>query len=174
MLGSYRIDVLPRRGCQSRRSAGVGLGQRCFASPPGGVDGIRKELFGTPASPLAYRLYGKEALFRVLEAPSAQSRPGVPQRYGLAPDDCRTAAWTFTPDGRWFRGAGAINAALATVVGNRLPLWIYQLPVIRWAQDAAYDWIARNRRLFPGVTPWCSTHPDAGCDADTSSTAALI
>ncbi|MEJ7771744.1 MAG: DCC1-like thiol-disulfide oxidoreductase family protein [Geodermatophilaceae bacterium] len=78
------------------------------------------------------------------------------------------------PDGRWFRGAGAINAALATVVGNRLPLWIYQLPVIRWAQDAAYDWIARNRRLFPGVTPWCSTHPDAGCDADTSSTAALI
>jgi len=93
--------------------------------------------------------------------------PGVPQRYGLAPDDCRTAAWTFTPDGRWFRGAGAINAALATAVGNRLPLWIYRLPVIRWAQDAAYDWIARNRRLFPGVTPWCSAHPDAGGDADT-------
>ncbi len=30
------------------------------------VDGIRKELFGTPASLLAYRLYRKEALFRVL------------------------------------------------------------------------------------------------------------
>ena len=89
--------------------------------------------------------------------------PGVPQRYGLTSEDCRTAAWTFTPDGRWFRGAGAINAALATVVGNRLPLWIYQLPVIRWAQDAALRLDARNRRLFPGVTPWCCTHPDAGC-----------
>jgi len=30
------------------------------------VDGIRKELFGTPASLLAYRLYGNDTLFRVL------------------------------------------------------------------------------------------------------------
>lgn len=26
--------------------------------------------------------------------------PGVPQRYGLTYEDCRAAAWTFTPDGR--------------------------------------------------------------------------
>jgi predicted DCC family thiol-disulfide oxidoreductase YuxK len=95
--------------------------------------------------------------------------PDVAARHGLTRADCEAAAWAFAPGGRRYRGAAAVNAALGAALGTALPLHIYRLPLIRSAQDAAYDWIARNRHRFPGVTPWCAAHPEARCaDAQPS------
>jgi predicted DCC family thiol-disulfide oxidoreductase YuxK len=93
--------------------------------------------------------------------------PEVAATLGLTRADCEAAAWAFAPDGRRYRGAAAVNAALAAALGTALPLRIYRLPLIRVAQDAAYGWIARNRGRFRGVTPWCVAHPEAGPGGST-------
>ena len=87
----------------------------------------------------------------------------VAATHGLTEADCNAAAWAFAPDGRVYRGAAAVNAALAAALGTALPLRIYGLPFVHSVQDAVYGWIARNRRRFRGVTPWCVAHPEAGC-----------
>ena len=89
--------------------------------------------------------------------------PDVAATHGLTQADCEAAAWAFGPGGRRYRGAAAVNAALAAALATELPLRIYRLPIVRSLQDAAYGWIARNRRRFRGVTPWCVAHPEAGC-----------
>lgn len=85
---------------------------------------------------------------------------GVPEAAGLTRAQCEQAAWAVTPDGRRFRGAGAVNAALTWAVGCPAFLWIYRLPLVRQVQDALYDWIAANRSRLPGVTPYCEQHPE--------------
>ncbi|MCZ6574538.1 MAG: DCC1-like thiol-disulfide oxidoreductase family protein [Planctomycetota bacterium] len=84
-------------------------------------------------------------------------KPGTPEAYGLTAQDCEDAAWAVDTDGRRYRGAGAINAALGRVLGLPL-LWIYERPLSRPVQDAVYAWVARHRRRLPGVTPYCKTH----------------
>jgi predicted DCC family thiol-disulfide oxidoreductase YuxK len=98
--------------------------------------------------------------------------PDVAAAHGLTQADCKAAAWAFAPGGRVYRGAAAVNAALAAALGTTLPLRIYGLPLVRPAQDAAYDWIARNRHRFRGVTPWCVAHPEAGCAEPQSAATA--
>jgi predicted DCC family thiol-disulfide oxidoreductase YuxK len=70
--------------------------------------------------------------------------PDVADTYGLTQADCDAAAWAYAPGGRAYRGAAALNAALAAALGTTLPLRIYPLPLVRGGQDAAYDWIARD------------------------------
>ena len=64
---------------------------------------------------------------------------GVPAAHDLSVAQCKTAAWAITPDRKRHRGAAAINATLATALGTRLPLRIYDaLPAIKQLQDMAY------------------------------------
>jgi predicted DCC family thiol-disulfide oxidoreductase YuxK len=86
--------------------------------------------------------------------------PGVPASVGLSAEECRNAAWVVTPGGYRYRGAGAVNLALAVALGTKLPYAFYRLPLIKSAQDRAYDWIAANRRRLPGDEPHCSQHPE--------------
>jgi predicted DCC family thiol-disulfide oxidoreductase YuxK len=85
--------------------------------------------------------------------------PGVPASVGLTAEECRKAAWVVTPEGYRYRGAGAVNLALAVALGTKLPFAFYRLPLIKRAQDRAYDWIAANRPRLPGDVPHCSQHP---------------
>jgi predicted DCC family thiol-disulfide oxidoreductase YuxK len=86
-------------------------------------------------------------------------KPGVLASVGLTAEACMKAAWAVTPEGHHHRGAEAVNLALAVALGTRLPYTLYRLPLIRSAQDRAYDWIAANRHRLPGDEPHCSRHP---------------
>lgn len=85
--------------------------------------------------------------------------PGVLSSAGLTVEACRRAAWAVTPEGLRYRGAGAVNLALAVALGTELPYAFYRLPPIKRAQDRAYDWIAANRHRLPGDKTHCSQHP---------------
>lgn len=85
--------------------------------------------------------------------------PGVPTSAGLAVEEYERAAWAVTPGGRRYRGAGAVNLAVAVALGTNLPYAFYRLPLVKRAQDRAYDWIAANRHRLPGDEPHCSQHP---------------
>ncbi len=86
-------------------------------------------------------------------------KPGVPASVGLTLEECKSAAWAVSPDGRRYRGAGAVNASLAVSTRIALPLLVYALPVIRQLEDLAYDLIAANRGKLPGVEPHCKQYP---------------
>ena len=87
-------------------------------------------------------------------------KPGVPERAGLTVEQCREAAWAIEPGGRQHRGAAAIHAALAWALGLPVLLRVYELPLIRWIEDAVYAWVAAHRKRLPGVTPYCEEHPE--------------
>ena len=89
-------------------------------------------------------------------------QPGVPETHGLTLVQCEAAAWAITPGPHRmrYRGAGAVNAALAVALGTRLPLSLYQVPVIRQIQDIVYAFVARIRSRLPGDAPYCEQHPE--------------
>ena len=89
-------------------------------------------------------------------------QPGVPEAHGLTLAQCEAAAWAVTPEPNRarYRGAGAIDAALAVALGTRVPLWLYQVPGIRQLQDAVYALVARIRGRLPGDAPYCEQRPD--------------
>ena len=97
---------------------------------------------------------------RVTAVPCQQ--PGIEAAHGVSREECAAAAWAVTPGPgrRRYRGAGAVNAAVAVGLGTRLPVRLYELPVIRALQDAAYAWVARNRGRFPGDVPFCTRYPE--------------
>jgi predicted DCC family thiol-disulfide oxidoreductase YuxK len=95
---------------------------------------------------------------RITATPYQQ--PGAIAAQGLSLAECETAAWAVTPDGTRYAGAGAINLALSVALGTSLPIRFYLLPGVRQAQDYVYSWIARNRRLFRGDTPYCAQKTD--------------
>lgn len=95
---------------------------------------------------------------RVTSVPS--QKPGVPEAHGLTRAQVEAAAWAVLPDGRRVQGAAAINWTLAVALGNRLPVFVYGLPVIHQIQDRVYAWVADHRSRFPGDTPYCRQHPD--------------
>lgn len=95
---------------------------------------------------------------RVTALPFQKS--GVPEANGLSYAQCEQAAWAITPDHKRLRGAAAINLTLTVIARSWLPLWLYALPCVQALQDAAYDWIARNRSRFPGDRPYCDQFPD--------------
>ncbi|MDQ3044980.1 MAG: DUF393 domain-containing protein [Chloroflexota bacterium] len=86
-------------------------------------------------------------------------RPGTPEEHGLSLAQCEAAAWAFGPDTSRYRGAGAIEVALAVAVGSPLPYWLYVLPGSRQLQDTVYEWVVRNRHRLPGDRPYCDQHP---------------
>ena len=93
-------------------------------------------------------------------------KEGVPASAALSVEDCRKAAWAFEPGDepgrprrRW-RGAAAINASLAVALGVKLPLALYELPVVGRLQNRGYDWIVANRGKLPGDEPYCKQHPE--------------
>ena len=79
--------------------------------------------------------------------------------HGLTVADAEAAAWAIAPDGRRYRGAAAVNAALGTALGTGLPLRLYALPGLRRLQDRVYDWVATHRHRFPGDPPYCDQQP---------------
>ena len=89
-------------------------------------------------------------------------KPGVPSSAGLTVEECKAAAWAVLPNGRRYRGAGAINASLAVATGIPLPLLVYSIPGIRQLEDLVYAFIAANRsRLpLPSTVPYCKEHPE--------------
>jgi predicted DCC family thiol-disulfide oxidoreductase YuxK len=87
-------------------------------------------------------------------------KAGVAERIGVRPERLLESSWWLDSTGAVFEGAEAINAALSTAVGTRIPLTLYRLPGIGPVQEWAYRWVATHRYRFRGVTPWCETEPD--------------
>jgi predicted DCC family thiol-disulfide oxidoreductase YuxK len=79
---------------------------------------------------------------------------------GLSQPEAEAAAWAITPGGERYRGAAAVNLALAVALGSRLPLVLYRLPGLRQLQDAAYAVVASHRHRLPGVRPYCQEYPE--------------
>jgi predicted DCC family thiol-disulfide oxidoreductase YuxK len=88
-------------------------------------------------------------------------RPGVAEDAGVSRDDLAKAVFWDGEDGGRYWGAEAINAALGEAFGSGLPLRLYRLPGVRRLQDRTYRWVADNRHRLPGVTPWCTSHPES-------------
>ncbi|MDT5354927.1 MAG: hypothetical protein QOJ56_3459 [Mycobacterium sp.] len=90
--------------------------------------------------------------------------PGAAERLGVAPTSLLESVRWLDSSGAVYSGAEAANAAFSEAVGTRIPLAIYRIPGIRFIEDAAYRWVAANRYLFPGTTPYCQSHPSACWD----------
>lgn len=88
--------------------------------------------------------------------------PGVAERLGIPPSQLLDSARWQGESGTVYSGAEAMNAAVSTGLGNRLPLLLYRLPGIRHLEDAVYRWVVAHRYRFPGTTPYCESHP-ASC-----------
>lgn len=105
----------------------------------------------------------RDAAGRVLALPN--QTPGLIEHYGLTRADVDRTAWSIDRVGRKYEGAAAINR-LAQEFGGRwqLGMVLYRIPPLRWAEDAAYRWLADNRGRFArwGVTPECE-QPESGC-----------
>lgn len=95
---------------------------------------------------------------RITAVPFQQ--PGAPESAGLTAGDCELAVWAYAADGPRYRGAGAVNAALAVALGAPLPLWLYLLPGVGRLQDDVYALVARHRHRLPGDEPHCQQHPE--------------
>lgn len=83
---------------------------------------------------------------------------GVLEAAGLSVEQASASVWWLGDDGAVLPGAHAANAALSAALGSRLPLWLYRLT--RPPQERLYAWVAANRHRFPGVTPYCTSHPE--------------
>ncbi|NJK43475.1 MAG: DUF393 domain-containing protein [Pleurocapsa sp. SU_196_0] len=86
----------------------------------------------------------------------AWQQPTVLERTGLTRAQVRNAAWCKF-DGRWYRGAAAIEVALAVVTGWRWVMAVHRIPGIAQLQNLGYAWIAQHRHWFRGVAPYCRT-----------------
>jgi len=88
-------------------------------------------------------------------------RAGVAEAAGVSREDLSRAVFWDGGPGRRYWGAEAVNAALSAALGTGLPLRLYRLPGVRRLQDRVYRWVADNRHRLPGVTPWCTSHPES-------------
>ena len=86
-------------------------------------------------------------------------RSGTAAAAGVSHERLTTEVCFVDAGGTATWGAEAINTALATALGNRLPTRVYRLPGMRGLQDRVYRWVAANRHRLPGTTPWCGDHP---------------
>jgi len=90
----------------------------------------------------------------------AAQRHGVHERTGLTTEQTDRAAWTVAGDDVMAGGPRGVALMLAVAWNSRLPMLPFRIPGVPWLLDRLYEWIARNRRRFPGETPWCEAHPD--------------
>jgi predicted DCC family thiol-disulfide oxidoreductase YuxK len=97
----------------------------------------------------------------------AWQQPDTLERAALSREDVRTAAWLIH-NGRRYRGAAAINAALSLVMGNAIALGFYGIPGVRQLQDWVYAWIAANRSSLRGVKAFCK-RPGSDCESGSAS-----
>lgn len=96
---------------------------------------------------------------RVRTVPS--QRPGVAERAGLTTWQLADSVWWLADaGGPPVPGAAAVNHALGAALGTNLLIHCYRLPGVARAQEAVYRWVAARRGRFPGVTPWCTSHPE--------------
>lgn len=86
---------------------------------------------------------------------------GTADRLGIPDARLLDSVRWLDASGEVYAGAEAANAALSSAIGTRVPLLVYRLPGIRWAQDSVYRWVAAHRYRFPGTTPYCESHPRA-------------
>lgn len=89
-------------------------------------------------------------------------RPGTAQRLGISSSQLLDSARWLDSSGAMHSGAEAMNAAVSTAIGTKLPLLLYRLPGIRFLEDAIYRWVVAHRYRFRGTTPYCQSHP-ASC-----------
>jgi predicted DCC family thiol-disulfide oxidoreductase YuxK len=82
--------------------------------------------------------------------------PGLLEKVGLTEQQCMEAAWFVDADGRKFRGAAAINAALEALGGiYAIAAWFYRVPGLKQLEDLVYQWVADNRYRLPGASDAC-------------------
>ena len=91
------------------------------------------------------------------------SDPSLASRFPqISPEMIRQAMQLIGSDGRVYSGAAAVAQALSTRPAWRLVTWLYRVPGVRWAADAVYRWVARNRYRIMGRVGAC----DSGtCDS---------
>ena len=87
--------------------------------------------------------------------------PGAAERLGIAPGSLLDSVRWLDSSGAVYAGAEAANAAVSTALGSRIPLLVYRIPGIRFIEEAVYRWVAGHRYKFPGMTPYCESHPTA-------------
>lgn len=90
-------------------------------------------------------------------------KPGVPESHGLTAEQCREAMWTITPDGKRRRSREPRPRSRNE---KPPPDGALFAPLRRPLQELAYAWVALNRRRFPGVTAYCTEHPEE-CGGET-------
>jgi predicted DCC family thiol-disulfide oxidoreductase YuxK len=83
--------------------------------------------------------------------------PGAPESVGTDAATCAESVQWRGPDGRRLAGAAAVNAVLDTVTGTPIPSTLYRATA--GLQERAYRWVADHRSHFPGMTPYCQSHP---------------
>lgn len=83
--------------------------------------------------------------------------PGVPESIGTDAATCSEAVQWQGRDGVRLEGAAAVNALLDTVSGTRIPSTVYR--ATSGLQERVYQWVADHRGRFPGMTPYCQSHP---------------
>lgn len=86
-------------------------------------------------------------------------KPGTAELLEVDPEQLMKSAWWLDSSGEVFAGAKAVNAAVSTALGTRLPLRIYALPGLGPVQERVYRWVATHRYRFRGVTPLCESAP---------------
>jgi len=87
-------------------------------------------------------------------------KPGTSERVGVTAERLLESVWWLDSSGAVFAGAKAMNAAVSTALGTRLPLQVYRLPGVGPVQEMVYRWVAAHRYRFPGVTPLCESEPE--------------
>lgn len=85
--------------------------------------------------------------------------PGVPESVNSSEEECLSSLRWRGTDGTLLSGAAAVNAAVGTVLGSRLPMTLYRRT--RGLQERAYNWVAENRYRLPGMQPYCESSPAA-------------
>jgi predicted DCC family thiol-disulfide oxidoreductase YuxK len=107
----------------------------------------------------------KDLLLRFDRTGKIQTEPlqgaGVAERLGVEPERLLDAVRWIDSTGTVYAGAEAVNAALSTAIGTRIPLAVYRIPGIRSLENVVYQWVVDHRYKFPGTTPHCEAYPTA-------------
>lgn len=80
--------------------------------------------------------------------------------HGIKQWQCNKVLVTVAEDGTVALGGEAMMLMLAAMTGTNIPVKFGKLPFVRPLMRRSYGWVARNRRRFPGDTPWCLQHPE--------------
>ncbi|MBB3754000.1 putative DCC family thiol-disulfide oxidoreductase YuxK [Mycolicibacterium sp. BK634] len=94
-----------------------------------------------------------------LLATEPMQAPGVRERFGVDAERLLQSSWWLDSSGAVFEGAKAVNAAISTALGTRLPLVAYGIPGVGPVQEMVYRWVAAHRHRFRGITPLCESDP---------------